>query len=77
MHSPFTRRGRAMLVFTVLVVALRLLQETPYAVLPHSTDGFFAGLAIGLAVLFVIWVALAAFRKRRGGDVGQGHPSNA
>ena len=76
MHSPYTQRGLAVLVFTVAVGALRLLQGTPYAVLPHSADGFLAGLAIGLAVMFVVWVALAAFRKR-GGVVGQGRPSDA
>ena len=48
--------GKLMTLMTVtLVVALlSLLQRTPLAPLPHSADGFIAGLAIGFGIVTLI-----------------------
>jgi predicted lipid-binding transport protein (Tim44 family) len=43
-------RIRFMMVLAIIAVALSLLQQTPFAPLPHAMDGFLGGVAIGLGI---------------------------
>lgn len=53
-RAPVHTRLKALIVLAILTVLLAVLQRTPLALLPHRTDDFVGGLAVGFAASALI-----------------------